>query len=159
MALYAARLEASKHSGDFVLYFYDCSLATIAKIAHTICLALNIKDTEEAYKSIHYFLSSQPQYSYIKFSAHYETDKKNFYNHFSRGGFMGFVPVPWMDCLVISDVEVHNQPTPLSIDELREHFKLPMLLESASLPHPPTFTKQPPPQQLLVSTLVCIPSA
>ena len=136
MALYAARLDTRTHSGEFVLYFYDCSLATIAKIAHTICLALNIQDTEEAYKSVHYFLSSQPQHAYIKFSASYETDKKNFYKHLSRGGFMGFVPVPWRDCLVINDAEVYNQPTPVTIHELREHFKLPLLLESAALPYP-----------------------
>jgi hypothetical protein len=156
MALYAARLDTRIHSGEFVLYFYDCSLSTIAKIAHTICRAINIPDTEEAYKSVHYFLSSQPQHAYIKFSASFETDKKNFYNHFARGGFMGFVPVPWRDCLVINDVEVHNQPTQPTIHELREHFKLPLLLESAALPHPPTFSS---PSQQPLNTLVCIPSA
>eukprot|EP00026_Physarum_polycephalum_P017961 Phypoly_transcript_19366.p1 GENE.Phypoly_transcript_19366~~Phypoly_transcript_19366.p1 ORF type:complete len:157 (+),score=21.52 Phypoly_transcript_19366:190-660(+) len=156
MALYAAHLETRTHSGEFVLYFHDRSLATITKIAHTICRALNIPDTEEAYQSVHYFLSSQPLHSHVKFSASFETDKKKFYNHFSRGGFMGFVPVPWRDCLVINDVELLDERTPEhSVNELHEQFKL-LFLETASLPQPtPAFTKPPAP----INTLVCIPSA
>lgn len=153
MALYASRLDTANHVGEFVLHFHECSLATIAKIAHTICIALNIADSQEAYKSIHYFLSTQPHNSYIKFTASYETDKKSFFNKFSRGGFVGFVPAPWHDCLAIGDVETQKQGTHLSIHELRELFKLPVLLESAALPNKVACT--PPTQPV---TLVCIPT-
>lgn len=152
MALYASRLDPRTHMGEFVLHFNECSLSTIAKIAHTICLALDIADSQEAYKSVHYFLSTQPSNTYIKFIASYETDKKSFFNKFSRGGFVGFVPAPWHDCLAIGDVEIHKQGGHLSIHELRELFKLPLLLESAALPNKSS-PCTPPTQPM---SLVCI---
>lgn len=153
MSLLASSLNSQAHSGDFVLHFSDPSLPSIALLAHTLCSALSIPDSEEAYKSIQYFLSSQPPNSYIKFHASYETDKKSFFHQFSRGGFVGFVPVPWRACLAFGDVELlHNQYTLLPLSSLQDHFKLPRLFEPSSPPSSPPVFSQP-------ISLVCVPTA
>jgi len=154
MNLSAARIDTRSHSGEFVLYLADTSLAIVAQVAHALCSSLKIEETQEAYTSVHSFLSSQPRDAFIKFVASYETDIKSFFLRFAKGNFVGFVPVPWRACLMFGDVEVlPSQSAAMPLKDVQEHFKLPRLFEPTTAPLKCT----PPNSQAL--NLVCVPTA